>query len=127
MASDHKARAGWAMLAMLSLAGAAYAVRETAGAGWMPPCVFRKVTGLECAGCGMTRGTHALLNGRVAEAFAFNPVGMVLFPLFMVAVAIAVIAWVMGKPLPPRAYQGRGIAMVVVGVLLAWWVVRNFL
>ena len=110
---------------VLALAFGAYMLRETGGAGWMPPCMFRKVTGFDCPGCGMTRGSHALLNGRVADAFQFNPVGMVLLPLFMFAVAIAVIAWVMGKPLPPRLVPGRWSAMAAVAVLLGWWVVRN--
>lgn len=123
----HKDRVLWASLAVLALAGAAYALRETAGKGWMPGCVFRKLTGLDCPGCGMTRGTYALLHGRVLEAFAYNPVGMILLPLAMVAIGIEVMGWVRGKPLPFRLNPGRWGATVVAVVVIVFWIARNLL
>ena len=121
----HKDRALWVSLAVLILAFAAYKLRENGGAGWMPGCFFRKVTGYDCPGCGMTRATYALLHGRIADAFRFNPVGMVLFPLAMVGLGIEVLAWVRGKPLPFQLRSGRWGATVLVVVLIVWWVVRN--
>lgn len=114
-----------ASLVMLALALGAYMLRETGGAGWMPACIFKKATGLDCPGCGMTRGTHALLNGKVQEAFRFNPVGMVLFPLLMIAVAVGVVGWVRGKPLPFRLNPGRWGATVIAAVMIGWWILRN--
>jgi len=121
----HRDRAIWASLAVLGLTFAAYMLRETGGNGWMPGCVFKKVTGFECPGCGMTRGTYALLHGRVGEAFGFNPVGMVLLPLAMIGLGIEVIGWVRGKPLPFRLNPGRWGATVIAVVMIAWWVGRN--
>lgn len=123
----HKDRALWASLAVLGLAGAAYALRETGGAGWMPGCVFRKATGLDCPGCGMTRATYAMLHGRIGEAFAFNPVGMILLPLAMIALGIEVLGWVRGKPLPIRLNPGRWGATFLCAVLIVWWVMRNLI
>lgn len=121
----HKDRALWVSLAVLVLAGAAYALRETGGTGWMPGCLFHKLTGLDCPGCGMTRGTYALLHGRFAEAFAFNPVGMILLPLAMIALGIEVLGWVRGKPMPFRIVPGRWGATVVAVVVIVFWIVRN--
>jgi hypothetical protein len=121
----HKDRALWASLVVLALAAAAYALRQTGGVGWMPGCVFRKLTGLDCPGCGMTRGTYALLHGRVGEAFAFNPVGMILLPLAMVALSIEVMGWVRGKPMPFRLNPGRWGATIVAVVVIVFWIVRN--
>ena len=121
----HKDRAIWVSLAVLGLAFAAYMLRETGGAGWMPGCIFRKVTGLDCPGCGMTRGTYALLHGRVGDAFRFNPVGMVLLPLAMIGLGIEVIGWVRGKRLPFRLNPGRWGATVIMVVMIVWWVGRN--
>ncbi len=120
-----KDRALLALLPVLALAAGAYALRKTGGAGWMPGCLFRQLTGIECPGCGMTRGTHALLNGRIAEAFAFNPVGMVLLPVAMLAIGIEVIGWVREKPLPIQIPSGRWGATIVAVILMAWWVGRN--
>jgi hypothetical protein len=121
----HKDRALWVSLAVLVLAGAAYALRETGGVGWMPGCLFHKLTGLDCPGCGMTRGTYALLHGRFAEAFAFNPVGMILLPLAMIALGIEVLGWVRGKPMPFRIVPGRWGATVIAVVVIVFWIVRN--
>lgn len=123
----HKDRALWVSLAILILAVAAYALRETGGAGWMPGCVFRKATGFECPGCGMTRATHAFLNGRVVDAFRLNPVGMVVFPLAMVALGLEVLGWVRGKPLPWRISSGRWGAAILAVVMIGWWVLRNLI
>lgn len=121
----HKDRALWVSLAALALAGSAYALRETGGKGWMPSCLFRKFTGLDCPGCGMTRGTIALLHGRFMEAFAFNPVGMILLPLAMIALGIEVLGWVRGKPMPFRIVPGRWGATVIAVVVIVFWIVRN--
>ncbi len=121
----HKDRALWVSLGVLGLAAAAYALRETGGHGWMPGCVFKKATGLDCPGCGMTRATYAALHGNIRTAFAFNPVGMVLLPLAMVGLGIEVVGWVRGRPLPFRLNPGRWGAAVIAGVMILWWVLRN--
>ena len=36
------------------------------------PCIFHKVTGLYCPGCGITRAIRALVKGNVAESFHNN-------------------------------------------------------
>ena len=123
----HKDRALWASLAVLGLAFAAYMLHETGGAGWMPGCIFRKVTGLQCPGCGMTRASYATLHGRFGDAFRFNPVGMVLLPPVMIALGIEVIGWVRGKPLPFRLNPGRWGATVLAVVMIGWWILRNIL
>lgn len=40
---------------------------------FFPPCIFYKITGIKCAGCGLTRATHYLLNMQIKKAFLFNP------------------------------------------------------
>ncbi len=123
----HRDRALWVSLGVLALAVAAVALRETGGAGWMPGCQFRKWTGFECAGCGMTRAGHAALNGEFRQAFAFNPVGMVLLPVAGLAVLLETIGWVRGRPLPVRFHLGRWGAVAIVVILVGWWILRNFL
>ena len=36
------------------------------------PCVFNKITGLKCPGCGMTRAMHYLVNGNLKKAVWYN-------------------------------------------------------
>jgi hypothetical protein len=48
-------------------------------------CLFRKVTGLPCPGCGMTRSFCALAKGNVHQSFLFHPLGPLVFLAFIVA------------------------------------------
>lgn len=121
----HKDRALWASLAVLILVIGAFTLRETGGAGWMPGCVFRKTTGFDCPGCGMTRASYAALHGNIGAAFRFNPVGMVLLPLALLALSIEVAGWVRGKPMPLRIRTGRWGATIIVAILIGWWILRN--
>jgi len=49
-----------------------------------PDCLFAKLTGWECPGCGSTRALYALLHLRVTEAMTLNPLFTIGFPLVMV-------------------------------------------
>ncbi|MFK7850840.1 MAG: DUF2752 domain-containing protein [Akkermansiaceae bacterium] len=121
----HKDRALLLVAIGLILAIAAFALRETGGAGWMPGCFFKKTTGFDCPGCGMTRASHAFLNGQFLEALRFNPVGMILFPLALIGVGLELVAWARGKALPIRFGLGRWGATIVAVVMIVWWVTRN--
>ncbi len=46
-----------------------------------PQCVFHRMTGLECPGCGSLRGMHALLHGDFAAALRFNAFVILSLPL----------------------------------------------
>jgi len=120
-------RAVWLALGVLGLAWAAVLLRERGPGGlpFLPGCLFRKWTGLSCPGCGMTRASHAFLNGEIAAAFQFNPLGMVLLPLAMLGIALELIGWVRGKPPAYRLNFGvRGTWAIVVAVF-AYWILRN--
>ena len=45
------------------------------------PCIFNKVTGLYCPGCGITRAIRSLLKGNVAESFHNNLLLYTVLPL----------------------------------------------
>src|SRR5580700_9259192 len=45
-----------------------------------PRCLSHSLTGLNCPGCGTTRALHALLNGRIVQALAYNPLAFMLLP-----------------------------------------------
>ena len=49
--------------------------------GMLPRCTFKALTGWDCPGCGSQRAFHALLHGRVGEAWRMNPALFVMVPL----------------------------------------------
>jgi len=94
-------------------------------AQWFHGCLFNRLTGFLCPGCGMTRATHATLHGNLAAAFRFNPLGMILFPIALVGVTLDLVAWVRGKPLPVTLRLGGVWPWVIVAAILTFWVLRN--
>ena len=118
-----------ALLQPLGVAAAALVVTgyvasvDPNAAGHYPTCPFLAITGLYCPGCGALRAVHALAHGDVVTALARNPFAVV-------ALGYVVIAWVLwldrtarGRPVrwlaPPWVLYG------VLGVILAFWVLRN--
>jgi len=57
-------------------------------ADWTIPgmCTFRRMFGLPCPGCGLTRSFVALAGGDLAAGWRFNPAGPLLFGLVAVQV-----------------------------------------
>ena len=49
-------------------------------AGFGLPCVFNKMYGIKCAGCGMSRAAAALLRFDIKTAFSYN----LAWPLFLI-------------------------------------------
>ena len=73
----------------------------------------------------MTRATHAALHGRFIEAFLHNPLGFVLMPIALFAIALEIVAWVRGRSGGPRLRLGRRGFWVLVSLILIFWVLRN--
>ena len=97
---------------------------EPGKGGAYPPCMFHLLTGLHCAGCGSTRAIHHFLHGRIARAFFYNPlVVILLFPLGLYLLNQArFVIW--GKrwrtPEIPIKYL-----WVLVLVVILFWILRN--
>jgi hypothetical protein len=76
-----------------------------------PQCLFQKLCGLQCPGCGSLRSLHHLAHGEFGLAFRFNPLlyvlGSVLLifrkhlhkPLFVWSVAAAGVAFAIARNL----------------------------
>ena len=87
-----------------------------------PFCVFHRVTGLECPGCGGLRATHQLLHGHIAMAFRYNPLVVTAAPFVLV---LLVRRWWRG-PGHPLSHRAMVImAWLAFVVLVTFWIVRN--
>ena len=49
-------------------------------------CVFRRVVGVDCPGCGLTRSFVSLANGDLAGAWKYNPAVLFAFPLIAIQI-----------------------------------------
>jgi hypothetical protein len=72
-------------------AGAVYVAVNDPGeaSSRFPACPFHTTTGLWCPGCGLTRGTHHLLNGNIAGSLGMN----VFTPLIVGAIVVVWWRW----------------------------------
>jgi Protein of unknown function (DUF2752) len=110
-----------ALLASAALAAGAIVLFafDPSAYAFYPRCMFHALTGLDCPGCGATRAAHALLHGRVAEAFRFNP---------MLFAAIGVFGFALpsvARGRRPQFLERPWFAWTVVTVLIVWWIARN--
>lgn len=105
---------------------ALFYLRDPATGYGLPPCSFKILTGYHCPGCGGTRSVHALLHGRIADAFSFNPLFICTLALVPVAAARS---WLRrrhgrkGGRLSTR--QGIALALTIVTAVLGFGIVRN--
>ena len=91
---------------------------------WM--CPAKRLFGVPCPGCGMTRAVRLLLHGDVASATAMHPLVWLVVPLGLAFAVLEVRAFrrahVWGttmEALPPKLALGG-----VVGALLLLWIAR---
>jgi hypothetical protein len=88
-----------------------------------PVCLFKKMTGYDCPGCGGLRALHQLLRGEVWQAFQLNALAVVALPLL---IAWAIRSWIRS----PREAQGgyasmRWLAWLFLAALVGFAIVRN--
>lgn len=84
-----------------------------------PGCLFHRLTGWDCPGCGATRSTFALLKGDFLVAWRMNP----LFCLLLLAGLITLLAMLHARS------RGLSAARLRVGPRMLWmflWVLVAF-
>mgnify|MGYP001125114515 CR=1 FL=1 len=82
-------------------------------------CPVRRVTGLPCPACGLTRSWAAALHGRPAASLRFHPLGMVLL-----AGAVAYAARLDERGRAPAVLADPRVRAGLAGGWLAVWVAR---
>lgn len=123
--------APFATIVVLLLATAYVRAVDPNVPGHYPGCPTQTYLGIDCPGCGGLRATHELANGDVVAALDHN----ILVVLAAPVVAILLILWIrrawLGVVSDPAQYSPRRatlekvVPLTVVGVMLAFSVIRN--
>ena len=82
-------------------------------AGWLPKCLFHKMTGLYCPGCGGTRALSSLLHGDLRSSLHNN---LLLIPGSLTAAVLI---------MKPGISLRRPVAVAIVVIIVAFTVLRN--
>jgi Protein of unknown function (DUF2752) len=89
---------------------------------FFPQCSFKKLTGLHCPGCGLTRAAYALVHGDILRALSMNVFFVGGAPLF----CLMMLNYFKRLPeflVPFTNRISKPIPWLVL--LLAFWVLRN--
>ena len=89
------------------------------------PCIFHRVTGYYCPGCGGTRAVMAFVRGRWFTSFLYHPLVLylaILFMFFMATNTIQIIGH--GKCNIGMKYHDIYV-YAMVGIIVVNWIVKN--
>lgn len=100
-----------------------YIYFDPAKMAFAPKCTFKALTGYDCPGCGFQRALHALLNGHIGEAWAYNP-----FLFFILPVGAAYLTceiWPERMPRLQKLLFSRASIIFLLISVITWWIARN--
>lgn len=128
MKDTNKKPRAWLVVSLMLLAlllGIIYYFFDPMESRWMPQCVFHRLTGLQCMGCGSQRMLHALLHGDFAGAFRANAFGLLMLPV------IVFMGWAETQRTGRPGVYARVFSPVVIYSLIflmvIWLIIRNLL
>lgn len=83
-------------------------------------CPFRRLTGLPCPGCGMTRSWVHLMHGQWRDAVVANPFGIVALAAVLALAVYVVVCRVRRRPAPEL---DRLVRTPPARVIVAAWLI----
>jgi len=132
------------LLAGSGVAAALLYAFDPARSALVPPCLFNRLTGLYCPGCGSMRALHAAFHGDLALALDFNALAVFLLPFLFYSLGRMVLPARLWPGLTDRRSGGAGSASssrlkfnlaavfertyssrLVLAAVLSFWAVRN--
>ncbi len=89
-------------------------------------CTFKRLVGIDCPGCGMTRSFVSLAHGQWAQAWRYNPVGFLFFPVVAFQIPYRIVQLTRihrGRRERSLAGIDQWVLVVIAFALLAQWIV----
>lgn len=102
------------------------AVRPAALEPFLPQCIFFRLTGLLCPGCGGTRAADALIHGRLLHALRSNPFTALALPVLLIVWFRWAYQIATGRPGTSWSIRMPPLLLVAIPVLLTLFtILRN--
>jgi len=109
----------WAGLTIACLALLFLFVVDPSSAAWYPQCPFHLITGLDCPGCGSSRGLHSLLHGELTLAADYNLLLLPAIPVLALGFYVRITR--KGAAVWDRLNK-PGVILWIIGL---FWILRN--
>lgn len=93
---------------------------------WFPQCMFYKLTGLQCPGCGSQRAVHALLSGDFQKAFSLNPFIIISLPYGAGLIVTLLFESAFFRKLKSLLLH-RYVVNAYIVIFITWWILRNII
>lgn len=90
-----------------------------------PPCLFKKMTGLQCPGCGSARACYHLLHGHFLTALDHNLLLTVFLPFLIIEGFSRLFLSSKNAVLKLRVIQNHIRPVHVLVAVIVFWVIRN--
>lgn len=90
------------------------------------PCIFHKITGYQCPGCGITRALFSLIQGDIKKAFSYNQLIFFLAPFIIAYFIYTNYIYILGKRQSKIAQNIITITSVILIIItIAYGIIRN--
>lgn len=91
--------------------------------GFFPACPFKAATGYDCPGCGSQRAIHAILHGRIADAWGHNALMVTLVPISAIIASVELkrdrISYLHGF------VTSKKVTVTLILTIIVWTICRN--
>jgi len=92
-------------------------------------CIIKSTTGIPCPSCGTTRSTLELFKGHLLKALYYNPLGLLIASILLVAPFWLLYDVLLGKSTfyafygnAERVINRRAVAYTLIALMLANWI-----
>ncbi|MBP3461837.1 MAG: DUF2752 domain-containing protein [Bacilli bacterium] len=89
------------------------------------PCIFHKITGLYCSGCGISRMIKEIFRLNFYQAFRYNPLCFILFPLLLMYLIYSIYLWITEKEDKIIKKIDPKIIYILLIIVILFGIMRN--
>ncbi len=89
------------------------------------PCIFHRITGFYCPGCGITRSLYHLFTLNFYQSFRYNPLLFILYPILIPYCIYKIYVWLFNKDDNITKKIPNLIWIILVIAFLLYGILRN--
>lgn len=87
------------------------------------PCLFHKITGLHCPGCGMSRALISIIELDFYQAFRYNALSLIFLPSLTIYLILKAEAYINDHPLKYKISDK--IVWLLLIIVIVFGILRN--